>query len=123
MSYTQLISVNQLAKLVGDTHAVVVDCRFDLADPDLGEQQYADGHLPSAVYAHLDRDLSSPITPASGRHPLPEPAEFATKLASWGIDESKQVVAYDDSGNAFAARFWWLCRWLGLENVAVLDGG
>ncbi|QDU59138.1 sulfurtransferase [Aeoliella mucimassa] len=123
MAYTTLITVEQLVPLLGDPQTVVVDCRFSLADPAAGEQQYAEGHVPGAVYAHLDRDLSSAATETSGRHPLPVPAELAATLANWGIDASKQVVAYDESGSAFAARFWWVAKWLGLKNVAVLDGG
>ena len=123
MSYTNVISVAELAALIDDPQTVVVDCRFALADPELGQRQYNEGHLPGAVYADLDRDLSSSPTATSGRHPLPDAMKLAGTLASWGIDPTKQVVAYDASGSAFAARFWWLTRWLGLENVAVLDGG
>jgi thiosulfate/3-mercaptopyruvate sulfurtransferase len=102
---------------------VVVDCRFDLADPAAGERSYAAGHIPNARYAHLDRDLSSPITPTSGRHPLPDPTALARTLGGWGIDSQSQVIAYDQDSGAFAARLWWLLRWLGHEAVAVLDGG
>ena len=124
MPYQTLISVEQLQQLLQQGQPVVlVDCRFELADPAAGEAQYAAGHLPSAVYAHLDRDLSSPITETSGRHPLPDADALAAKFANWGIDGSRQVVAYDSSGGAFASRLWWLARWLGLRNVAVLDGG
>lgn len=105
----------------------VVDCRFDLAklnrSPDSGEAAYKTSHIPGAVYAHLDRDLSSPITPTTGRHPLPNPAELAATLGRWGIDSRTQVVAYDADNGMFAARLWWLLRWLGHERVAVLDGG
>jgi thiosulfate/3-mercaptopyruvate sulfurtransferase len=107
----------------------VVDCRFELAkpiglaNPNAGEVAYAASHIPGAVYAHLDRDLSSPITPVTGRHPLPNPHELAAKLGSWGIDSNTQVVAYDADAGMFAARLWWLLRWLGHERVAVLNGG
>ena len=81
-------------------------------------------HIPGAIYAHIDEDLSGPVTPGkTGRHPLPEPAALAEKLSSWGVDERVQVVAYDDSGGAMAARLWWLLRWLGHDAVAVVDGG
>lgn len=124
MPYQTLLSVDQLKQLLHQgEEVVVVDCRFELADPAAGEAQYAAGHIPAAVYAHLDRDLSSPITETSGRHPLPDPNVLAAKFSAWGIDGSKQVVAYDNSGGAFASRLWWLARWLGLRNVAVLDGG
>jgi thiosulfate/3-mercaptopyruvate sulfurtransferase len=101
----------------------VIDCRFDLAKPSAGEAAYAASHIPGAVYAHLDRDLSSPITPNSGRHPMPAPDELAAKLGSWGIDSQTQVVAYDADNGVFASRLWWLLRWLGHERVAVLNGG
>ncbi|WP_425396467.1 sulfurtransferase [Aeoliella sp.] len=124
MAYQTLLSVDQLTQLLEQPRdVVVVDCRFELADPDAGEQQYAAGHIPGAVYAHLDRDLSSPIIATSGRHPLPDPSALAAKFSAWGIDGSKQVVAYDNSGGAFASRLWWLARWLRLRDVAVLDGG
>jgi thiosulfate/3-mercaptopyruvate sulfurtransferase len=101
----------------------VIDCRFDLARPDAGESAYKTSHIPGAVYAHLDRDLSSPITPTTGRHPLPDAEKLAATLGHWGIDSHTQVVAYDADAGMFAARLWWLLRWLGHERIAVLDGG
>ena len=101
----------------------VIDCRFDLAKPNAGEAAYMVNHVPGAIYAHLDRDLSSSITPTSGRHPLPDAHELAAKLGSWGIDSQTQVVVYDADNGMFASRLWWLLRWLGHERVAVLDGG
>jgi thiosulfate/3-mercaptopyruvate sulfurtransferase len=101
----------------------VIDCRFDLARPDAGEAAYKASHIRGAVYAHLDRDLSSPITPTTGRHPLPDAEQFATTLGRWGIDSLTQVVAYDADAGMFAARLWWLLRWLGHQRVAVLNGG
>lgn len=123
MSYTTLISVDELAGVVDDENTIVIDCRFALGDPAAGEAEYAAGHLPGAQYAHLDRDLSSPVTDTSGRHPLPDAGELASRFAAWGIDPTKQIVTYDNSGGAFASRLWWLARWLGLTRVAVLDGG
>lgn len=123
MSYNTLISVDQLAAIMGGKQTVVIDCRFELGQPDAGQIEYAAEHLPGAVYAHLDRDLSSPVTAESGRHPLPSANRLAARFREWGIDRSKQVVAYDNSGGAFASRLWWLARWLGVANVAVLDGG
>lgn len=123
MSFTTLISVSDLAPHTSDPNWLVVDCRFDLAKPDSGEQAYREGHVPGALYAHLDRDLSSPITPDSGRHPLPDPERFAQRLSEWGVSPTTQVVAYDADTGAFAARLWWLLRWVGHEAVAVLDGG
>lgn len=120
---TTLVSAQTLARHLDDPAWVVVDCRFSLADPSAGERAYAEGHIPGARYAHLDRDLSSHITPTSGRHPLPDPPGLAARLGAWGIDSRTQVVAYDDAGGAFAARLWWLLRWLGHGAAAVLDGG
>lgn len=101
----------------------IVDCRFDLADPAAGEAAYAAGHVPGAVYAHLDRDLSAPRTERSRRHPLPEVGAAAATFGRLGIDARTQVVAYDASGGMYAARLWWMLRWLGHERAAVLDGG
>jgi thiosulfate/3-mercaptopyruvate sulfurtransferase len=120
---TTLISAADLAPHTSDSNWLIVDCRFDLAKPDSGEQAYREGHIPGAVYAHLDRDLSSPITKESGRHPLPDPERFAQRLGEWGISRDTQVIAYDADTGAHAARFWWLLRWMGHEAVAVLDGG
>ncbi|MDZ4700869.1 MAG: sulfurtransferase [Rhodothermales bacterium] len=103
---------------------VVVDCRFSLDDTERGRRAYAAGHLPGAVYVHLDADLSGPIVPGkTGRHPLPDPAVFTQKAASWGVNSATLVVAYDDAGGGIAARLWWLLRWIGHERVVVLDGG
>lgn len=100
----------------------VIDCRFDLARPDAGEAAWREAHIPGAVYAHLDLDLSSAVGPGTGRHPLPDADQLAARLGEWGICADTQVVAYDASGGAMAARLWWLLRWLGHEAVAVLDG-
>lgn len=123
MDYRTLITVDELAAILSTQQVVLVDCRFSLADTTAGESEYLAGHLPGAVYAHLDRDLSSPITSTSGRHPLPDADHLVARFAAWGIDHTKQLVAYDNSGGAFASRFWWLARWLGITKVAVLDGG
>lgn len=122
--HTTLVSASSdLARHTADPHWLFVDCRFDLANPAAGEASYRAGHIPGAVYAHLDRDLSSAITPATGRHPLPEPEKFAEVLSRWGVQASTQVVAYDSDVGAHAARLWWLLRWVGHRAVAVLDGG
>lgn len=120
---TTLISAAELATHLEDPKWVIVDCRFDLARPASGREGYAAGHIPGARYAHLDEDLSSKITPQSGRHPLPDANALATTLGAWGIDNNTQVVAYDGGNGAYAARLWWLMRWLGAERIAVLDGG
>jgi thiosulfate/3-mercaptopyruvate sulfurtransferase len=121
--YRTLIDCHTLALHLHDPDWVIVDCRFALSDPDVGRRAYAAGHLPGARYAHLNEDLSAPVTPVSGRHPLPDPAVLGQKLGEWGIDRGKQVVVYDDSFGAMASRLWWLLRWLGHDRVALLDGG
>uniref|UniRef100_B8HXZ5 Rhodanese domain protein n=1 Tax=Cyanothece sp. (strain PCC 7425 / ATCC 29141) TaxID=395961 RepID=B8HXZ5_CYAP4 len=102
---------------------VIVDCRFALNDPEWGQQQYNRGHLPGAYFLDLNRDLSRPVSLHGGRHPLPDPIVLADKLNQIGLTAQTLVVAYDDARFAFAARLWWLLRWLGHERVAVLDGG
>jgi thiosulfate/3-mercaptopyruvate sulfurtransferase len=101
----------------------VFDCRHDLAQPALGEQQYLEAHIPGAVFAHMDRDLSGPTTGRNGRHPLPEARSFIAWLGRQGVTPDMQVVCYDAGPGASAARLWWMLRWVGHENVAVLDGG
>lgn len=102
---------------------VVLDCGFDLADPAAGERAHAEAHLPGALYAHLDRDLAGAKTGRNGRHPLPARQAFAERVGQWGIGPATQVVAYDAQGGPYAARAWWMLRWLGHRAVAVLDGG
>ncbi|NND61198.1 MAG: sulfurtransferase [Gammaproteobacteria bacterium] len=121
--YQDLVSTQVVAHHLDDADWVLLDCRYDLTDSDAGNNAYASAHLPGAVYADLERDLSSAPTSSSGRHPLPQPATLGARLGQWGVDKHTQLVVYDDSGGAFAARAWWLARWLGHEHVAVLDGG
>jgi thiosulfate/3-mercaptopyruvate sulfurtransferase len=123
--YTTLISASNLVeRLAAAPHSVLIaDCRFDLAAPEAGEAAYAAGHIPGAHYLHLDRDLSGAKTGTNGRHPLPERSALVSRLASLGLNEGQQVVAYDAHGGMFAARLWWLLRWLGHDSVALLDGG
>lgn len=123
MPFTTLIDAPSLARQLDRDDLVLFDCRFDLGSPGWGEGEYAAAHLPGALYAHLDRHLSGATTFNSGRHPLPDPQVFADWLASMGVDERCQLVAYDQGSAAYAARFWWLARWIGLRSVAVLDGG
>jgi thiosulfate/3-mercaptopyruvate sulfurtransferase len=118
-----LIEPLELAAHLEDPDWAIIDCRFDLARPAWGAQAFAAGHIPHALYAHLDRDLSGPRTPRSGRHPLPQVELLAATFARLGIDERVQVVAYDQGPGAFAARLWWLLHWLGHAQVAVLNGG
>ena len=125
MIFSTLISIDELAHYIEDSGWALVDCRFNLADAAGGRESYRIAHIPGAVYAHLNEDLSSPVIKGkTGRHPLPDPEILAAVLGAWGIDDSTQVVAYDDAaGSMAAARLWWMLRWLGHEAVAVLDGG
>lgn len=118
-----LMTPRQLAARLDDPDLAVIDCRFDLARPQWGGEEYSATRIPHALYAHLDRDLSGPPSPSTGRHPLPQVSELAARLGRWGIDAPVQVVAYDQGSGAYAARLWWLLRWLGHTRVAVLDGG
>ncbi|MDO9422285.1 MAG: sulfurtransferase [Herminiimonas sp.] len=127
MTFTTLISAAELAQHVFDHDWVVIDCRHDLAKPDAGQQAFAEGHIPNAQFAHLDDDLAGEKVGADGkfhgRHPLPDRAAFIATLQQWGIGENTQVVAYDAHGGMFAARLWWMLKWVGHDAVAVLDGG
>lgn len=122
--YTTLISCKKLQQYLGRPDWVIVDCRFSLADTESGRRAYAQSHIPGAYYAHLDDDLSGSIIPGkTGRHPLPSVEAAAKLFSSWGIGPRTQVVAYDDMSGAIAARLWWMLRWLGHDQVAVLEGG
>ncbi|THF62418.1 sulfurtransferase [Pseudothauera nasutitermitis] len=122
-AFTTLIGADDLARHLNEPDWCLVDCRHDLANPAFGREAYARGHLPGACFLHLDDDLSGPRTGTNGRHPLPDPQRLAQRLGECGIGPHTQVVAYDDAGGMFAARLWWLLRWLGHSRVAVLDGG
>jgi thiosulfate/3-mercaptopyruvate sulfurtransferase len=123
MAFRTLIQVDELRQHLADPAFVIVDCRHDLMKPEAGAQAYAQSHVPGARFAHSDRDLSGPKTGKTGRHPLPDAARFSTWLGANGVDASKQVVAYDHAAGASATRLWWMLRWLGHDDVAVLDGG
>ena len=123
LSNSDLISAAELSRRLGDATVVLLDCRFDLMRPSAGREAWLESHIPGAVYADLDRDLSGPITPDSGRHPLPEPEALAERFRSLGVSRNSTVIAYDASSGAIAARAWWLLRWLGHDNVMILDGG
>lgn len=121
-----LISASELTTLLqqaGTDDVLVLDCRFSLAAPEAGQQAHAQGHVPGAVYAHLDKDLSGIKTGLNGRHPLPTPEAFLATLRRWGLQAHTEVIAYDDAGGMFAARAWWMLRWMGHPLVRVLDGG
>ncbi|HWZ46792.1 MAG TPA: sulfurtransferase [Herbaspirillum sp.] len=127
--YTTLISAPQLAALLAQSPArtVVIDCRHDLMQADAGRLAYQAGHLPGALFAALDHDLADHAVATDGsfkgRHPLPQRSAWLATLAGWGINTDTQVVAYDAHGGMFAARLWWMLRWVGHAAVAVLDGG
>jgi thiosulfate/3-mercaptopyruvate sulfurtransferase len=120
---TTLVSVAELQQHLFDADWCVVDCRHELSNVDAGRQQYKGGHIPGAVFADTEHDLSGRKTGSNGRHPLPERAALEALFSSWGVGSQSQIVAYDASGGPFAARLWWLARWLGHARVAVLDGG
>lgn len=124
MRFHTLISCAALAANIDDPNYVVVDCRFSLDDSLRGRRAYLEGHIPGAVYAHMDDDLSGPVIRGkTGRHPLPTVERFSQTLSRLGIDRRVQVVVYDDKAGATAARLWWMLRWVGHDDVAVLDGG
>ena len=118
-----LISTSQLLTFLTDPSWVVVDCRYDLRNKEWGLEQYLAGHIPGAVYASLSKDLSGPKTATSGRHPLPAPESIANTFGLLGITRDKQVVCYDQDIGMYAARLWWMLRYLGHAAVAVVDGG
>jgi thiosulfate/3-mercaptopyruvate sulfurtransferase len=125
--YTTLIEAAALAPHVNDADWVIVDCRHDLVNLAAGREAYAAGHLPNALFADMEHELSGAKRDISGafrgRHPLPEKDAFIELLRGWGVNEGTQVVAYDAHGGMYAARLWWMLRWVGHEAVAVLDGG
>ena len=121
--FSTVVSTEQLAQQVNDPAWIVIDCRFTLTNTEAGRAAYARGHIPGALYAHLDQDLAGSKNGSNGRHPLPDAQAFAQKLGAWGIDAKTQVVVYDDSFGAIAVRLWWMLRWMGHDAVALLDGG
>jgi thiosulfate/3-mercaptopyruvate sulfurtransferase len=123
MLHTTLISVADLAKHLHDPAFVIFDCRHELTNPDFGIKAYAQSHIPNARFAHLDRDLAAPLNGRNGRHPLPDPSVFADWLARMGVSNDKQVIGYDNAAGVYGSRLWWMLRWLGHQDVAVLDGG
>lgn len=127
MPYTTLVDTAALAKHLTDPAWVVLDCRHDLTDHDAGRAAFDAGHIPGAQFADVERDLAGDRISATGlfrgRHPLPEREAFLETLRRWGINDTSQVIAYDAQGSIFAARLWWMLRWIGHDAVAVLDGG
>lgn len=118
-----LINTATLAEHLNDPAWVIFDCRHDLMDYAKGERLYREGHIPGAHFASMENALSGPKTGANGRHPLPSPESFASFLASHGVSSRSTVVAYDDAGGLYAARLWWMARWIGIKSVSLLDGG
>ncbi len=118
-----LVSCAELAAHLDDKNWIIFDCRHDLMDIGKGERLYREGHIPGAHFAHLEIDLSGEKNGRNGRHPLPSPAAFGAFLARHGVGQSTRIIAYDDAGGPYAARLWWLARWIGLDTVSLLDGG
>ena len=118
-----LVSPEQLAARLGEPGLVVIDCRHQLLAPEAGRRSYLEGHIPGARHAHMDEDLAKLPSATEGRHPLPSPAAFVETLRGLGLSNRSWVVAYDDGNAAMASRLWWMLRWLGHEQVSVLDGG
>jgi thiosulfate/3-mercaptopyruvate sulfurtransferase len=123
MTFTTIVSTETLAKNLTDPAWVIIDCRFDLAMPEWGFSEYQSGHIPGAIYANLNKDLSSIPNETSGRHPLSDPEVFFQRCIQWGINQDSQVVVYDQAGGSYASRLWWMLKTVGHERVAVLDGG
>lgn len=123
MSFTTLISSNELAHNLNQPNWVIFDARFNLAKPDEGACAYRSGHIPGARYVHLEHDLSAATNSLTGRHPLPDLSQLTKKMGGWGVSNSSQVVIYDDVNGAIAGRMWWLLRLLGHEKTAILNGG
>jgi thiosulfate/3-mercaptopyruvate sulfurtransferase len=121
--FTTVISPEDLRARLGDPEVIVLDCRHALADFSLGRRLYEESHIPGAFFASVEDDLAGSKTGKNGRHPLPDPETFAGFLRGLGINDGTQIVAYDAGADMFAARLWFLCRWIGHDATAVLDGG
>ena len=122
MSYKTIISAKDLIKNMNNENFIIFDCRCDISDSSYGIDAYNEGHIENSIFVDIDHDLASEKTADSGRHPLPDPELFSEKLSQWGMNNNKQAVIYDDAGGAFAGRMWWILKWLGHSDVAVLDG-
>ena len=123
VNFETFITTAELAQHLADPFWIIIDCTYDLAEPDWGQENYREGHIPGAVYAHMDKDLSDTINPSTGRHPLPNPARMAMRLSNWGVGPLSQVVVYDTANGAFASRLWWMLKYYGHNRVAILEGG
>lgn len=123
MPFNTLVSAADVAAHLDDSNWIVFDCRFDLAATGAGRESYAQSHIPGSHYLHLDEHLAGAKTGRNGRHPLPEASSFCATLAAFGMHNGMQAIAYDASGGYYAARLWWMLRWVGHEACAVLDGG
>ena len=121
--YTTLIHAKQLASCLERTDVRILDVRHSLMDAQYGLSAYHKGHIPNALHVDLSLDLSGKVADMTGRHPLPEPEQFRLLLGRLGITPQTQIVVYDDVAGLMAARLWWMCRWVGHQAVAVLDGG
>ena len=122
MSYKTIISAKDLIKNINNENFIIFDCRCDISDSSYGLEAYNEGHIENSIFVDIDHDLASEKTADSGRHPLPDPELFSEKLSQWGMTNNKQAIIYDDAGGAFAGRMWWIFKWLGHSDVAVLDG-
>ena len=122
MSYKTIISADNLMKNINNKDFIIFDCRCDISDSSYGVNAYNEGHIENSIFVDVDHDLASEKTANSGRHPLPDPQLLSEKLSQWGMTNNKQAIVYDDAGGAFASRMWWVLKWLGHTNVAVLDG-
>ena len=118
-----LLTANELRERLGHSNLVLFDCRHDLSDHGRGARLFREGHIPDAHFAAVETDLSGSRSGANGRHPLPSPEVFRDFLHARGVTPASTIVAYDDAGGSYAARLWWLARWIGLRNVVLLDGG
>ncbi|RCX15360.1 thiosulfate/3-mercaptopyruvate sulfurtransferase [Fontibacillus phaseoli] len=118
-----VVSPKWLLARMYEPDLVIVDCRFALGSPEEGKHSYLASHIPGAVFLDVEQDLSAPVGPHGGRHPLPDPQELAARLGRTGIGHDTRVVAYDDQGGLYAARLWWMLRWLGHDQAYVMDGG
>lgn len=123
MHFTSIISAENTFQNLANPNWRVFDCRFDLQDENAGLTKYKLRHIPGAIYADLNKDLSAPVSDNSGRHPLPDIQDITHKFGLWGVTPETQVVVYDDVYGSYAARLWWMLRWLGHKNVALLNGG